>query len=180
MIPTAAFDDPSIGCGRWCRAPGWRAAAREKRLMPRIILYGRWYDSGSSGQAAAIVRNRTNVGLSFSQPGHGQTVFAQQVEGRPTHGDRRPVARPQGRRRQKIRGVVFPGLDRFGSPRHETGRTRARACDPSAKPRCPGIARMEGPSGGRPGGGLRLREVRGWRCRSWEVSRLMRSFLTTA
>ncbi len=102
----------------------------------------------------------------------GLSAGGQYVRRRPTQGDRRPARRLPGRCRQEIRGVVFPGFGSFGSPRHETGRTHAPACDPSAKPRCPCIARMEGLSGGRLHGGLRLRGGRGRRCHSWEVIRV--------
>ena len=43
VIPTAEIVDSSNDFGGWYRAPGWRAASRRKRLMPTVILYGRWY-----------------------------------------------------------------------------------------------------------------------------------------
>jgi hypothetical protein len=37
LIPGALIDDSSGDKGSWYRAPGWRAAARQKRLIPAVV-----------------------------------------------------------------------------------------------------------------------------------------------
>ncbi len=39
----ALIDDSSIDQGRWYRAPGWPAAARQTKTIPTVIRHDRWY-----------------------------------------------------------------------------------------------------------------------------------------
>jgi len=108
--------------------------------------------SGIPGYNAAreILRDLSSVRAWASQPNGGRS------RDNPT-----PLVGRGSDCHENVRRLVVPRLACCGLPRRETGRMRARAGDPSAKPRCLCSARMEALSGGTRRGGAWLRRGRG-------------------